>query len=172
MKPIKFLILLVFISISIDLISQDTLQMKEVYTENDLVYRMDGQRFTGLAQEKGKKGNLNYEQRYEDGIILWSNLYFNTEEKKVSDKTIYNRVKLWVIEKEIRFRLSQDTLHIKTYDENGKKILLEKFENNKLTYSCQYNGRKKHGKEFCYDEDGNELIFMYADGKKIKITDE
>jgi antitoxin component YwqK of YwqJK toxin-antitoxin module len=168
MNHIKYLILIVFISISFEVISQDTLDMKEVYIDNDLVYKMDGQRFTGLAQQKRKNGKLNYEEQYKDGVILWSNLYFNTKEKKVSDKTIYNRYKLWIIEKEIRLRLSQDTLHIKTYDENGKKILLEQFENNKVTYSCEYNGKKRHGQEMCYDDDGNKLIFQYVNGKKVK----
>ena len=167
MKPIKYLLLLVLIS-SYKVNSQDTLSLKEVYIDKDLVYKMDGQRFSGLAQDKRKNGKLNYEEYYKDGVILWSNMYFNTKEKKVSDKTIYNRYKLWVIEKEIRFRLSQDTLQIKTYDDNGKKILLEQFENNKLTYSCQYDGRKKHGKEFCFDDDGKELIIEYVNGKKKK----
>ena len=88
--------------------------------------------------------------------------------KKISDKTIYNRYKLWVIEKEISYRLSKDTFEIKSYDENGKKILLEQFENNKVTYSCEYNGKKRHGTEMCFDDDGNKLIFQYVNGKKIK----
>ncbi|WP_148232103.1 hypothetical protein [Maribacter sp. HTCC2170] len=142
--------------------------MKEIYIDNDLVYKMDGQRFTGLAQRKRKNGYLTYEENYKDGVILSSNLYFNTKEKKISDKTIYNRYKLWVIEKEIRFRLSKDTLEIISYDESGKKVLLEQFENNKLTYSCEYDGRRRHGKEFCYDNNGNELIFEYINGKKVK----
>lgn len=168
MNHFKYLILLVLIGTSFEVCSQDTLDIKEVYIDNDLVYKMDGQRFTGLAQRKRKNGHLTYEENYKDGVILSSNLYFNTKEKKVSNKTIYNRYKLWVIEKEISYRLSKDTLGIKSYDENGKKVLLEQFENNKLTYSCEYNGRKRHGKEFCYDDDGNELIFEYINGKKVK----
>ena len=79
MNHIKYLLLLVFIFSSLELISQDTLGMKEVYIDNDLVYKMDGQRFTGLAQDKRKNGKLNYEEQYKDGVILWSNLYFNTK---------------------------------------------------------------------------------------------
>ncbi|WP_339841382.1 hypothetical protein [uncultured Maribacter sp.] len=171
MNHIKYFIFLVLISISFEVSSQDTLDMKEVYIDNDLVYKMDGQRFTGLAQDKRKNGKLNYEEQYKDGVILWSNLYFNTKEKLVSDKTLYHKYKLGVIEKVIRLRLSQDTLEVKTYDEKGKKVLLEQYEDGKVTYSCEYNGRKKHGKEFCYDDDGNELIFEYNNGKKIKESD-
>ena len=111
---------------------------------------------------------MTYEEYYNDGVILSSNLYFNTKEKKISDKIIYNRYKLWVLEKEISFRLSKDTFEIKSYDENGKKIFLEQFENNKVIYSCEYNGKKRHGKEMCYDDDGNQLIFHYVNGKKVK----
>ena len=168
MNHIKYIILLVLISTSFVVISQDTLDMKEVYIDNDLVFKMDGQRFTGLAQQKRRNGHLTYEEKYKDGVILSSNLYFNTKEKKVSNKTIYNRYKLWVLEKEISYRLSKDTLEIKSYDENGKKVLLEQFENSKVTYSCEYNGRKRHGQEMCYDDDGNKLIFQYVNGKKVK----
>lgn len=168
MNHLKYLILLVLISTSFEMSSQDTLDMKEVYIDNDLVYKMDGQRFTGLVQRKRKNGHLTYEEKYKDGVILSSNLYFNTKEKKVSNRTIYNRYKLWVLEKEISFRLSKDTFEIKSYDENGKKILLEQFEKSKVIYSCEYNGRKRHGKELCYDDDGNELIFEYINGKKVK----
>ncbi len=168
MNHIKYLILLVFISTSFNVISQDTLDINKVYVHNDLVYKMNGQRFTGLAQQKRKNGHLTYEENYKDGVILSSNLYFNTKEKKLSDKTIYNRYKLWVIEKEISFKLSKDTFEIKSYDKNGKKILLEQFENNKVTYSCEYNGRKKHGQEMCYDDDGNQMTFQYVNGKKVK----
>ena len=171
MNHIKYILLLVLISTSFEVISQDTLDMKEVYIDNDLVYKMSGERFTGLAQQKRKNGHLTYEEYYKDGVILSSNLYFNTKEKKVSDETIYNRYKLWVIQKEISYTLSGDIFEIKSYDENGKKILLEQFDNSKVTYSCEYNGRKKHGKEFCYDDDGNELIFEYNNGKKVKKSD-
>ena len=50
----------------------------------------------------------------------------------------------------------------------NEEAYLKTNENNKVTYSCQYNGRKRHGKEFCYDDDGNELVFEYINGKKVK----
>ncbi|QCW99106.1 hypothetical protein FGM00_02870 [Aggregatimonas sangjinii] len=146
--------------------------MKDVYMDNLLVYKIsDNERFTGIAQEKRKNGHLINEDKYEDGIVQWTKLYFNTKEKLVSDKIVYHKYKLWEDKERIRFRLSQDTLHIKTYDENGKKLLVREFENNKLIYSCEYNGRKKHGQEICYDDDGNELVFKYVNGRKIKETD-
>ena len=83
MNHIKYLILLVLISISFEVISQDTLDMKEVYEDNELVYKMNGQRFTGVAQLKRKNGHLTYEETYKDGVVLSSNLYFNTKEKNI-----------------------------------------------------------------------------------------
>jgi len=62
--------------------SQDTLRMRDVYIDNDLVYKVSGERFTGVVQSKRKNGHLVYEEVYNDGIILYSNLYFNTKEKK------------------------------------------------------------------------------------------
>ena len=64
------------------------------------------------------------------------------KEKLISDKTLYHKYKLWVIEKEIRLRLSQDTLEVKTYNENGEKVLIQQYENNKVTYRCEYKRRK------------------------------
>ncbi len=32
-----------------------------------------------------------------------------------------------------------------------------RLKNGKLTYSCQYNGKKKHGREFCYSKE-DELV--------------
>lgn len=124
MNYINNLILLALILSSSEMISQDTLGMKEVYIDNDLVYKMDGERFPGLSQQKRRNGHLIYEENYKDGVILSSNLYFNTKEKKVSNITIYNRHKLWVFEKEVSFRLSKDTFEIKRCDENGNKYCL------------------------------------------------
>jgi len=170
MNQIKYLLTLGLILSNLGLAAQDTLNMNDVYMDNLLVFKIsDGERFTGIAQKKRKNGQLVNEDKFEDGVVRWTKLYFNTKKKLLSDKIVYHKYILWEDKERIRFRLSQDTLHIKTYDEKGKKLLIREYENNKVVYSCEYNGRKKHGKEFCYDEDGNELIFHYVNGKKQKV---
>lgn len=193
MNYIKYLLISISILFSNTIFSQDTLGMKETYIDNNLVYKMNGEKFTGIAQSKRKNGHLVYEEIYSDGIIQYSNLYFNGKEKIVYIKTIYNRNKLWVVQKEIRFRHSKDTLEVKTYDENGKKTLLTQFENNRVTYTCEYNGKKKNGlalgyangdgkityrceyfngkkdgEEFCIKENGKKWTKKYKNGKRIK----
>ncbi len=168
MNHFKYLILLVLISNSFELSSQDTLDMEEVYIDNDLVYKMDGQRFTGLAQHRRKNGNLVYEEEYKDGVILSYLQYYKGKEKNLFFKLNYNRYKLWKFEKEFYYSRDGELYQTVSFDKNGKKILLEQFENNKVTYSCEYNGKKRHGREMCYDDDGNKLIFQYVNGKKVR----
>ena len=171
MNIIKYLLLLLFISSWFEVTAQDTLDMKEVYIDNDLVYKYsDNERFTGVAQIKRRNGQVTYEEIYKDGVILMDYQYYRGEGKKVCYKTVYNRYKLWVKEKEYYYPKSGKWTEITSFDENGIKILVEQFEKDKLTYSCQYSGKKKHGREFCYDDDGNELIFQYVNGKKQKKT--
>ncbi|MGC6431265.1 MAG: hypothetical protein ACON5F_09515 [Jejuia sp.] len=168
--------------------------MKEVYVKNDLVYKIaDDKLFTGTAQSKRKNGHLVYEEEYENGIILSSYLYFNGKEKKISNKSIYNRNKPLVLSKEYAYDLKGKIFEITTYNEDGVKILYEQFTNGKVSYSCQYLGKKKHGlelgyrnggekmtsrceyingkkngTEYCLKEDGTEIKKQYKLGKRIK----
>ena len=165
----KIIFILITFFLSSNLVGQDTIDMKEVYIDNDLVYRFsDNERFTGVAQSRRKNGHLVYEERYDDGIIREGLTYYNGKEKILDYKTVYHKYKLWVPKKEFYYPKSGKWIEITSFDENGKKILVEQFENDKLTYSCEYSGRKKHGKEFCYSDDGEELTFEYVNGKKKK----
>lgn len=169
MKHIKTWLFLLLLLMSFSLFSQESIAMKEIYIDNSLAYRISNQQlFTGVAQSKRKNGHLVYDEKYVNGIITESNLYYNTKEKLISDKTMYYQQKPFVNEKRIRFHLSKDTLRIISYDTSGKKILIEEFENNRSIYSCEYDGRKKNGKEICIDKNGEKLVFEYRDGKKIK----
>src|SRR5690606_10016931 len=95
----NFLILLMFFTFN-NLISQEIVDMKEVYVDNNLVYKsLNGELFTGLAQNKRNNGHLVYEEVVENGIILSSNLYYNGKEIKVSNKAIYNPNKPFVLSK-------------------------------------------------------------------------
>ena len=169
MKQVKYLLLLVLILSNFEMIAQDTLDMKEVYIENDLVYKYSNdQRFTGIVQTKRKNGHITFEEEYKDGVILIEYQYFKGKDKKICYKTVYNRYKLWAKEKEYYYPYSEEWTQITSFDENGKKILVEQFEKEKLTYSCQYSGKKKNGQELCYDNHGKLMTFQYVNGKKMK----
>jgi antitoxin component YwqK of YwqJK toxin-antitoxin module len=151
------------------LISQEIVGMKEVYIENNLVYKnANDELFTGVAESKRKNGHLVYDEEYENGIILSSNLYYNGKEKRVSSKTIYNPNNPLVISKEYRYNLESEIFETTTYNDDGIKILLEQFKNGKLTYSCQYLGKKKHGLELNYGKNGEKLTYSceFINGKK------
>ncbi|NJB72925.1 antitoxin component YwqK of YwqJK toxin-antitoxin module [Saonia flava] len=143
--------------------------MKEVYIDNDLVYKnADDGLFTGIVQSKRKNGHLVYEEEYEKGIILSSNLYYNGKEKRVSNKAIYNPNKPLVLSKEYSYDLKYKIFEITTYNDDGLKILYEQFTNGKVSYSCQYLGKKKHGLELGYRDGGEKMTFRceYINGKK------
>lgn len=181
----NILILILFFSIN-QAISQEKIGIKEIYISNNLAYKVSNDKlFSGIAQKVRNNGHLVYEEKYENGIILISNLYYNTLENVVSDKIIYNPEKPFVISKEIRFGNTTDWDQITYYDENGNKELIEKRENGKydengiktffeqrengkLIYSCQYNNNKKHGTEYTLCDNGDELTVKYVNGKKEK----
>ena len=176
------------------LISQEIVGMKEVYIDKNLVYKSSNDKlFTGIAQSKRKSGHLVYEEEYENGIILSSNLYYNGKEIRVSNKTIYNPNKPFALSKENNYHLNGEIFETTTYNDDGIKILVEQFKNGKPTYSCEYLGKKKHGlelrfgdngekitdrceynigkkhgEEFCINCDGGKTVTKYENGKKIK----
>ncbi|WP_299323643.1 hypothetical protein [uncultured Maribacter sp.] len=158
-----------FFMIFQDVHSQDTLDMKEVYIENELVYRYsDNFRFTGVVQLKRKKNEVYFEEVYNDGIILFDYQYLKGSNRRLIYQNDYNRYKPWSKEKEYYYPKSGKWTQIISFDKNGKKILVEQFEKEELTYSCQYSGKKKNGQEVCYDKDGNKLIYQYENGKILK----
>ncbi|WP_147404214.1 hypothetical protein [Aquimarina sp. AD1] len=164
----NFLILLMFFTFN-KMVSQETIEMKETYIDNNLVYQsINDKLFTGIAQKKRKNGHLVYEEEYENGIILSSNLYYNGKEKRVSNKTIYNPNKPLVLLQEHKYDLKGEIFETVTYNNDGIKILLEQFEKEKLTYSCQYLGKKKNGIEYCLNKNGVETQIEYRNGKKVK----
>lgn len=169
MNRFKYVLLLVFISSALDMFSQDTLDMKEVYIDNELVYSYsDNERFTGVAQLKKRNGQVYFEEVYKDGVILFDYQYFKGTDRKLIYKTDYNRYKLWSKEKEYYYPKSGKWTQMTSFNENGIKVLVEQYEKDKVIYSCAYSGKKKHGQELCYDDEGNKMIFQYLNGKKVK----
>lgn len=171
MIPLRKLLILLILFTSNEVISQEKIRLKETYIENNLVYKVSNNKlFTGVAQNKRKNGHLVYEEEYKNGIIISSNLYYNGKEIRVSNKTIYNPNKPFILSKEIKYNLDGGIIEMATYNDDGIKILLEQFKNGKRTYSCQYLGKKKHGLELGYGENGVEINCKteYKNGKKIK----
>jgi len=167
----KILILLILFTCN-KLISQETIAMKEVYIDNNLVYKnSDSNLFTGIIQNKRKNGHLVYEEQYENGIILSSNLYYNGKEKRVSNKIKYNPNKPLVLSKKHKYNLKSEIFETISYNDDGIKILVEQFKNEKLIYSCQYLGKKKHGLKLCYGQNGEKMTYRceYINGKKNGI---
>lgn len=164
----NLLILLVFFTFN-ELISQEIVKMKEVYIDKNLVYKSsNNELLTGTAQSKRRNGHLVYEEEYENGIILSSNLYYNGKEIRVSNKTIYNPNKPLTLSKEYSYDLKGEIFEITTYNDDGVKILYEQFTNGKISYSCKYLGKKKHGLELGYRDGGEKMTFRceYINGKK------
>src|SRR5690606_14895141 len=94
-------------------------------------------------------------------------LYYNgTEKPKPAELTEFYE-KTFDKKKVTRYGLSKPTIEFKYYDQNGNKTLIEQYENERLNYLCKYKNNKKHGIEFCLDDNGEELEIEYRSGKKI-----
>lgn len=163
----NILLIILFCSLN-GLFAQEKVELKEIYVENNLAYKVaDEQLFSGQAQKVRKNGHLVYEEYYEKGIPIKSILYYNgTEKPKPVELTEFYE-KTFDKKKVTTYGLSKPTVELKYYDQNGKKTLIEEYENDKLTYRCEYLKNKKHGTEFCLDDNGKELKIEYRNGKKI-----
>ncbi len=163
----NILLIIIFCSFS-GLFAQEKVGLKEIYVENDLAYKVSNdQLFSGQAQKVRRNGHLVYEEYYENGIPIKSILYYNGTEKPKPVELIEFYDKTFDKKKVTRYGLSKPTIEYKYYAQNGNKTLIEEYENDKLTYRCEYQNGKKHGIEFCFDDDGKELKIEYRNGKKI-----
>lgn len=149
--------------------AQEIVGLKEIYVANNLAYKVaDDQLFSGQAQKVRKNGHLVYEEYYENGVPIKSILYYNRTEKPIPAKKTEFYDNSFNKKKETIYGLSKPTVAHTYYDYNGNKTLIERYENEKLIYSCEFLDDKKHGTEFCYNEDGTELTIEYRNGKKVK----
>ena len=164
----KLLLFLISSLISYSFYSQERVKNKEVYIDdNDLIYKVSNdQKFTGFVEKRRKNGHLVYEEEFKEGVIVSFNLYYNGKEKKINTRVLYNENKPFKIKKEFIYSFKGSLKKIISYDENGIKNLEEHFEEDKLTYSCEYKGKKRHGIEFCYNDEGEKIIVEYINGKR------
>lgn len=163
----NLLLVIIFCSFS-RLFAQEKVELKEIYLENSLAYKVeDKQLFSGQAQNVRKNGHLVYEEYYENGVPIKSIVYYNRTEKPIPARLTEFYERSFNKKKVTNYGLSKPIVEYIHYDLNGKKTLIEQYENEMLTYRCEYLENKKHGTEFCVDDDGNEIEIEYRNGKKV-----
>jgi len=164
----NILLIILFCSLNA-LFAQEKVGLKEIYVENNLAYKVaDDELFSGQAQKVRNNGHLVFEEYYKNGNPIKSIVYYNGTEKPIPARITEFYEKSFDKKKETVYRWKEPTVEYIYYDQNEKKTLIEQYENEKLTYRCEYLNNKKHGTEFCLDDDGNELEIEYRNG--IKIT--
>tara|TARA_R110002074_G_scaffold60012_3_gene145652 strand:+ start:737 stop:1258 length:522 start_codon:yes stop_codon:yes gene_type:complete len=169
MKYVSHISVVLILIITQNLIAQELVGFDDLYINENLIYKVSNDSlFTGICERRRKNGHLVLEETFYKGTILNANYYYNGKQKIMSDSIIYHPKKPYTYKELYRFNLKSQMTEKNSYDTNGKLILVENFENGKLTYSCQYNGKKKHGKEFCSSKEGEVLEFEYINGKKVK----
>ena len=168
---IKNSLLIILICSFATLFAQEKVAMKEIYIDNHLAYKIiNDELFSGQAQRVRKNEHLVYEEYYEKGVPIKSILYYNRTEPPKPARMIEFYEGSFNKKKETNYGLDKSLYtEFKYYDRNGKKTLIEQYNNNKLTYRCEYLNNKKHGKEFGYGDDGNKVICEYRNGKKISL---
>tara|TARA_R110002167_G_scaffold363604_2_gene584221 strand:+ start:440 stop:1027 length:588 start_codon:yes stop_codon:yes gene_type:complete len=172
MQGPKIFAIITILLLCLNSVGQEIVGVKDIYFENELAYKiLDNHRFTGIAQKVRKNGHVIYEETFDDGVILTFVVYYNGRDKEISEKMFYNRYKTFVPEKNIKYITNKKgkSEQIEYYDEDGLKILEETITEGITTYRCEFLNGKKHGQEFCFDDDGNELIIKYINGKKLNL---
>jgi antitoxin component YwqK of YwqJK toxin-antitoxin module len=167
----KTILLLILTTIATKtIVAQEVVAFNDHYINQELIYKnSDDSLFTGVSEKRRKNGHLVLKETFNNGVILEAKYYYNGKQKIVSDSIIYNSKKPYKFKELYRFSIkTKNVIEKNSYDETGKLIRIENYENNSLTYSCEYNGKKKHGKEFCYSKQGEPLQFVYINGKKVK----
>jgi antitoxin component YwqK of YwqJK toxin-antitoxin module len=163
---------LIITIISFKLYSQEILNKADVYTENNLVYKVESSKlFTGRIQNFKHKNHLLSELEFDDGILVKAKVYFNGKEKIVSEERYYfkNGRK---VEKKIKYSLDYKTIWTEYFDEYGNKILEEDFKDGIIIYRCPYSNNKKNGKVFSINQKGEKNECLFENGILIKTDKE
>lgn len=163
----KLLTALLFLG-GIQLYAQDTLRVKQVYLDQDIAYLEEGgARFTGMLESKRKNDLPSIQQYYQDGIIQSEVVYYKGNEVKPMFKTVYQAEKPGTYQKIFYYHKKKNKYRITSFDAEGNQVHIEQYVNGKLTYSCEYAGPKKHGKEICYKENGEQTVIEYEYGYPV-----
>lgn len=141
----------------------------DTYLHNELLYEnISDSLYTGLIHRTKKNGQLIQEDYVENGVIHYTLMFYRGQNRKPYSKYIYNKDNPYVLREVIKYHLEGDVFKTVYYDYDGRKILVEDFEDGKMIYSCEFNGRKRHGKEFCITKECDTTVVYYVNGKKQK----
>jgi antitoxin component YwqK of YwqJK toxin-antitoxin module len=103
--------ILLFICFSFNVYCQEILDHKEVYSVNNLTYRIDNnQLFTGKIQKLKKKNHTVFEVEFLNGILIKNTTYFNGEEKIIAVEKFYDSERRII--KQIKYSLDNNYLWI------------------------------------------------------------
>lgn len=169
MKKPLWLIIILF---TLKLYSQEILTKEDIYSENNLAYKVENnQLFTGKIQYFKHKNHLLSEFEFIEGILVKGKVYFNGKEKIVAEERYFFKSNRRV-ERKIKYSLDHKIIWTEYFDEYGNKILEEDFKDGIMIYSCPYSNNKKHGKVFSINKKGERNECVYENGKLIKTNKE
>lgn len=169
LQKIVFIFLLVFIKSFAE--ENQQLTLKNLYSKNELVYKFSNDSiFSGSIENRRWTNNILLSKSdYLNGYIILTTEYYVKSKKGIPSRKTYYYEKQYFKKKRVDKLDFDGSLDSSIYfDENENKILEEYYSEGKLIYSCQYKNGKKNGKEFCTSKTGEELNFIYENGKKIK----
>jgi|GEM_PF-3228361 len=143
----------------------------DIYSKDGLIYKVSNDSvFSGSIENRRWTNDILLSKTdYQDGYIILRTEYYNKDKKGIPSRKVYFHEHLYFKKKkEDKLDFDGSVYSSISFDENENKILEEYFSEGKLIYSCQYKDRKKNGKEFCISKTGEELNFIYENGKKMK----
>lgn len=168
----RFFYILIFIFITTFSLAQEKASSSQLYTSKGITYKeSDNSLFTGINEFKKSNGHLVCEREYINGYLTKYTLYYNIDEKTVSDETFYYSNST-VKKKHISYPHTGTLKTVTDFDENGKKSLEEQFMNDKLVYHCEYLNGKKHGTIFSIDKNNIKNTCQYINGKIVSSSKE
>ena len=169
MKKHSWLVIILF---TFKLYSQEILTKEDIYTENNLAYKVDNnQLFSGKIQNFKHKNHLLSEIEFIDGFLVKGLVYFNGKEKIVAEERYFFKSNRKV-EKKIKYSLDHKIIWTEYFDEYGNKKLEEDFKDGIMIYSCPYKDNKKHGKVFSINKNGERNECVFENGILIKLEKE
>lgn len=166
-------IVLFFLFISFQSFAQNNqrLTLKDIYSKDSLVYKVSNDSvFSGSIENRRWTNDILLSKSdFKDGYVILYTAYYNKSKKGIPClKTYYYEHQYFKNKKEDKLDFDGNIYSSTYFDENENKILEENYSEGKLIHSCQYKNGKKNGKEFCISKKGEELNFLYENGKKIK----
>ena len=164
------LLIFVVVFTSFKLLSQhQRVKEKEVYICNNNKIRLvsNNELFSGTVEKVKNHQFIEYEEKFKDGVLMELNVFFRNS-KKISDKYVYDPQRPLHIVKRIRYGHHDGWKQIVYLDDNEQTELIETYQDNKLTYSCEHSGRPKNGKEIFYANGAIVKELFYINGEEVK----